>query len=249
MKIHLVSDLHLEFRKYDFKYDVPECDVVVAAGDIGLGTQAVSWLEETYKDLPVIYIAGNHEFYHHDYDETLDKLKERCENTNVYFLHNSFKDIEGVRFVGSTMWTSFLDKDPYIMRLAKSGMNDYRCTTQKYEEENLTPDRIYDEHLDAVESLKNGMRFCDSDKIVVVTHHAPSVFSESLAYSKGFYSPMYYEDMTELLRNHIPDLWCHGHLHSSSDYTLFKTRVVANPFGYYKREINYNFDSQLVLEV
>ena len=35
-------------------------------------------------------------------------------------------------------------------------------------------------------------------------------------------------------------LWCHGHIHISSDYVLYGTRIVCNPRGY--DDENPNFD-------
>jgi Icc-related predicted phosphoesterase len=43
-------------------------------------------------------------------------------------------------------------------------------------------------------------------------------------------------------------LWVHGHIHYCRDYTLGKTRVLANPRGY-PTESRQGFDPGLIVEV
>ena len=59
LRIHLLSDLHLEFAP--FVPQVSSADVVVLAGDIGVGSQGMQWAKEVF-DIPVLYVAGNHEY-------------------------------------------------------------------------------------------------------------------------------------------------------------------------------------------
>lgn len=66
MKIHVLSDLHIEFAPFvPDPAAVEAADVIVLAGDISTGTQAIPWARKTFAAKPVIYIAGNHEFYRH----------------------------------------------------------------------------------------------------------------------------------------------------------------------------------------
>jgi predicted phosphodiesterase len=58
------NDLHVEFE--DFEPPATAADVVILAGDIGVGLEGLQWAKARYPDRPVIYVAGNHEFYHHD---------------------------------------------------------------------------------------------------------------------------------------------------------------------------------------
>lgn len=58
MKIHVLSDLHLETGPYEIPHHM-QCDVIVAAGDIGVGTEGIEWLKTLGK--PVVYVLGNHE--------------------------------------------------------------------------------------------------------------------------------------------------------------------------------------------
>ena len=41
MNIQVVSDIHLEFGSFDLPYE--DCDMLIAAGDIGVGTEGLEW--------------------------------------------------------------------------------------------------------------------------------------------------------------------------------------------------------------
>jgi len=108
MKLLVLSDLHLEFAPF-----VPEpaavaaADVVVLAGDISPGTKAIAWARQAFPGKPVVYVAGNHEFYRCDWDKLPGALREEAKKHDVHFLENEAVTIEGVRFVGATLWTDF----------------------------------------------------------------------------------------------------------------------------------------------
>jgi len=105
MKIHPISDLHMEFISKKFDYTAPEgTDVVVAAGDIGTGRGGMNWLLETFTNLPVIYVAGNHEFYGQNWKigKHYQTLHDMAAGTNVCFLQDEDVVIDGVNFFGAT---------------------------------------------------------------------------------------------------------------------------------------------------
>ena len=85
-KILVYSDLHLEFS--DFAPSSAEFDVVVLAGDIGVGTQGVEWAIRNFEDKPVVYICGNHEFYGLDLHGVMRESRELAAGSNVHFLEN-----------------------------------------------------------------------------------------------------------------------------------------------------------------
>ena len=61
MKLLVLSDLHLEFSY--FEPVATDADVVVIAGDLHKKDRGLEWLQEHFSDRPVIYVAGNHEYY------------------------------------------------------------------------------------------------------------------------------------------------------------------------------------------
>ena len=105
MKIQLLSDLHIEFQSYEY----PDCDsdVVVLAGDIHTKGQGVKWAIENILDKPVIYVLGNHEYYGKTYPKLVAEVKELARGTNVHILERDVVTINGVNFLGCTLWTDF----------------------------------------------------------------------------------------------------------------------------------------------
>jgi predicted phosphodiesterase len=104
LKLNVLSDLHLSLGALDVPAN--DADVVVLAGDIGRPAEAVAWARGI--DKPVLYVPGNHEFYGGSLDTTLDQLKEMSAGTNVRVLDDDVVTLDGVRFLGSTLWTDFL---------------------------------------------------------------------------------------------------------------------------------------------
>lgn len=107
-RLLVLSDLHVEFAPF-----VPDAtvlqgvDAVVLAGDIHQGTRGIEWARKTFSSLPVIYVAGNHEFYGHHWDRLLDELRAAAELWDVHFLENDAVSLGGVRFLGCTLWSDF----------------------------------------------------------------------------------------------------------------------------------------------
>jgi hypothetical protein len=99
MKLYILIDLHIEFEGFE----PPDTDagIVVLAGDIGVGGEGLRWAEDRFPDSPVIYLPGNHEFYHHDI-MLIDALRERATD-HIHVLNDDQVIVDGVRFLGSTL--------------------------------------------------------------------------------------------------------------------------------------------------
>ncbi|HEX7499549.1 MAG TPA: metallophosphoesterase, partial [Polyangia bacterium] len=110
MKIQLASDLHLEYLERGFPgvrliEPAPGAEVLVLAGDIHNGTKAL----EVFADwpVPILYIAGNHEFYDQSWERTRVDLKRVSRGSHITFLDGDCLEQGGVRFLGTTLWTDF----------------------------------------------------------------------------------------------------------------------------------------------
>ena len=57
----------------------------------------LSWAKARFPDKPVIYVPGNHEFYHHDIT-LIDELKAHAPD-NIHILNDDQVIIDGVRFL------------------------------------------------------------------------------------------------------------------------------------------------------
>ena len=96
------------------------------------------------------------------------------------------------------------------------------------------------------EKLAKGKQ--EDKKTVVITHHAPSILSVPEQYKNDQLSASFASEMEKFIEKTEPDLWIHGHLHTSSDYHIGSTRVICNPRGY-ADEPNNNFDIDLVIKI
>lgn len=105
MRTRIISDLHLEFGISNFSFN--DIDLVILAGDVHIGTKGIEWILDNIKEIPVIYILGNHEYYKNTYPTILNKIKELANLTNIHVLENESVEIQGVTFHGTTLWTNF----------------------------------------------------------------------------------------------------------------------------------------------
>src|SRR5690348_16009237 len=105
MRIHILSDLHIEFAP--FTPPPIDADVVILAGDSHVGVRGIQWAREIFSDKPVIYVAGNHEFYGGAYPTVLDKLRREAKGSNVNVVENNLVRVGDIMFLGCTLWTDF----------------------------------------------------------------------------------------------------------------------------------------------
>lgn len=121
-KIHVLSDLHLETGPYELPSGL-DFDILVAAGDIGPIELSVPWLAKQGK--PVVYVLGNHDRWNKDLGSVIKKAKELAQGTQVYVLEREAVEIQGVRFLGATLWTSFRGGDAAVTAATTLFMRDY----------------------------------------------------------------------------------------------------------------------------
>ena len=107
---------------------VVDADVVILAGDIYVRNKGIAWARGKFEHIPVIYVLGNHEFYGEALPKHIDKLKEQTQGTNIHILENESLHIQGIQFLGCTLWTNFnLFGNPGIARhTAALEMTDYK---------------------------------------------------------------------------------------------------------------------------
>jgi Icc-related predicted phosphoesterase len=243
MRLHVLSDLHLEFG--DFQLPPVAADVVVAAGDIGIGTDGARWLGRIGR--PVVYVAGNHEYYGGEIGEVNRAIAAQCVESGVHFLDNREVVIDGVRFLGATLWSDFAGADPALMTGAQSAMNDYaqiRCGPQR----TLVAADTLEFNRTAREWLEGALARPHAGPTVIVTHHAPSQCSCS-AGENPVYLAAYCNRLDDLVARCGAAAWIHGHVHARADYRIGRPRVVCNPRGYDGLLPVEGFDPGLVIEI
>jgi predicted phosphodiesterase len=105
VRLHVLSDLHLEHAPYPSP--PADADVIVLAGDIGTGTDGIEWAQAWAGGRPVLYVAGNHEFYGRSLPGLIDELRDAAAGTTVHVLENDELVLDGVRFLGCSLWSDF----------------------------------------------------------------------------------------------------------------------------------------------
>ena len=276
MKINLVSDMHLNFADIE----LPGGDVLIMAGDImeaGHFRRADNAKKDTFladryrrflaEEMPkyreVIYVMGNHEHYNNSYDDTPDRLRRELPD-NVHFLEQEGVQIDDVWFFGATFWTDMNRGNPTSMQVIKQSMSDFRVIKfghgikmdslygDSYYTNSFTPAYAASVFKDTVNKLRVFLDEHKDDKVVVVSHHAPSSMSIDPMYKDDHHmNGAYYSDLSELiLDNPQIKTWVHGHMHNQSDYMIGDTRVLTNPRGYLGYETIANtFDPGFSFEV
>lgn len=252
MELKVLSDLHLEHFVACQVFDPGSADVLVLAGDIlcAKHLKRSGYLSEVYRNFldrcaanyeHVIYVLGNHEFWGYNYEGTFRTIQS-CLPKNFELLNNGSVKIGPYKFIGSTLWTNFLNGNPLEVFDAQNTMHDYTSIRigSNYRKFMATDSlRIHRESIEYIESELS------DDPTILVSHHAPSFQSCDPAYghSSAFCSSL--EDL--ILRNSAIKYWFHGHLHNRSDYNVGDCRIVCNPVGYSGHDSSY--DPGLVISI
>ena len=245
MRAWIVSDLHLEFGK-PFESPVPpDADVMICPGDVDVKgiVPSLEWLAENVAHrVPVVFVAGNHEFYHAALVPSIAQARAFSGSVpNLHFLENDSVEIEGIAFIGATLWTDFRlgDCDPEIVMFgAEHGVSGQRMTDYRRIKYTKTPYRrfkpihAFRKHSESVRYIASELRERGGQKTVVVSHHAPSGRSIALKNWSDPFSGCYASDLEDLIVENEPALWVHGHVHQRVEYHVGTTKVLANPRGY-----------------
>ena len=244
MRIHAVSDLHLEFGP--IKLPDVDRDVLVLAGDIDVGQSALEFIKREVAKSPVIYVLGNHEFYRQEYNEVLS-FWTNLDLENLYVLERSLVEIDGYRFLGCTLWTNMQNGFNDAIRECMLKINDYRSIIK--DGKLITVGETMIIHSESLSWLERELKTGDPSRTVVVTHHAPSARSVHRRYAGSLLNAAFYSNLDAFIARFHPKLWIHGHMHDSFKYSIGGTRVVCNPRGYFNFDENPKFDPTLVIEL
>jgi predicted phosphodiesterase len=255
MKIQILSDLHREFfltanptREEVLAWSKMKnalADVTILAGDTHTEGRGIELAARMFPDRQIVMVCGNHELYGQVFPQHIDSLKEKADKfENVHFLENDVIEINGVVFLGCTLWTDckLWETGPFaglysynttLMNL-KMRMNDYAriIFSDGHQYRRLLPEDLIEAHSRSVRWLRAQFEKLKGQKFVVVTHHAPTCQSVPKEYSRDVLSAAFASHLDELVADSGATYWIHGHNHRPSDYKVGKTRVLVNPMGY-----------------
>jgi predicted phosphodiesterase len=255
MNIQLASDLHLDLLHPLWPGErlispAQEADVLVLAGDIHKGSQAIEtfapWISD--RKTPIVYVAGNHEFYGGSINSVRQRLKESASEHGINYLECETLVLGEVRFLGCTLWTDFALRSMYSREHVMEDIQ--RRLTDHYQihadSALITPHDTLALHLQSRQWLTEELAKPFAGKTVVVTHHGPHPLSVHPRYAGDKLNAAYVSDLSSLLP-HV-DLWLHGHVHDSFDYRVGRCRVVANPSGYVRNRASASTRGEFILE-
>jgi hypothetical protein len=261
LRLQLLSDLHLESEAFDPE-PAPGAEVLVLAGDIDSSWQAL----ERFRGwpVPVLFVAGNHEFDGRELDEAWPALRERCASLDMALLERQCLVLTGadgrrIRFVGTVRWVDFelfgLPGRPEFERALRAADYFQRVMRARLHGAVFDAPAVRDEALACRDWLRGVLvepaqgRW---DATVVVTHFAPSLRSADPRYGHQPTTASFCNADDALLP--AADLWLHGHVHCRHDYRVETvagrgTRVVCQSRGLAAKGEVEGFDPALVLEV
>ena len=271
MKLLLLSDLHLEFSPLRLP-DSLDFDVAVLAGDIVCpGRRLAEWLAATpalRRARAVVAVSGNHEYFDGVLQHEAAAMQQQAAALAappLHLLDAGEVQIDGVRFLGCTLWTDFelrIDtadgprSDRELgMATAARAMADYRCIAWREAgaaARALTPWDTLRLHGQQRQWLQSKLAEAFDGPTVVVTHHGPHRGSLAPRFAADWVSAAYLNELPESFFE-VPALWVHGHTHSSHDYRIGGCRIVCNPRGYQPTAMplpeNLAFRADRVLEL
>lgn len=251
MKLQIASDLHLEMHR---NYLLPklDSDVIILAGDVSLGYLGLKYAVSLshFHEKEVIYVAGNHEFYRHDYHELIQSMREYADGyEHVHFLERDEVVIGNTRFLGTTFWTDYLgdksDHQEINMAIVGASLNDHRLIRNG--ERTFSVEDAYEQHCLSKKWLISKLSKSFDGKTVVVTHHGPSLACQHPDFG---YSPVatgFLSNLDELVEQ--ADLWVFGHTHANLDIQIGKCRLISNQLGYPHEMLPVAFNPDLVVEL
>lgn len=271
VKIQLMSDLHLEAHPNYHPSPAPAADALVLAGDVG-SYQRGSLLEGDDFGLarfsplhgwpvPVLYVPGNHEYDNLDFDETHARLRATCERLGIRWLEREETVLQGVRFVGTTLWADFDalalapgQPQPSLAQVLQQRHKAYRAANFYLQKAAATrhgapllAEGWRELALACQDWLREALARPFAGPTVAVTHFAPSLRSADPRYGLVPGTAGFCNSLDDWLPR--ADLWLHGHLHCQQDYLAGGCRVLANTLGYAAKGEQQGFREHFVVEV
>lgn len=258
MHLQLLSDLHLETERFD-PQPAPQAELLVLAGDVD--STWAGYERFAGWPVPVVVVAGNHEFDGRDFDAASQGLRELCTRLGFTLLEresliHTTADGRRIRLLGTTRWSDFDLFGPagqqraqraaeYFLRLMATTRHGRPFDAAAVREHSLACRGWLQAELEAAPRGR-------WDKTVVVTHFGPSLRSADPRYGRQPGTASFCNADDDLIPR--ADLWLHGHLHCRHDYHVTRAgraavRVVCNPLGLAHKGESEGYDPLLTVAV
>ncbi len=242
MKLALASDLHSEF--YRDTHWLPsfteEPDILVLAGDIDVGIEAVNTVNKIAETLPattILWVAGNHEFYRQNILQTRQAYAQAfASNPRIHFLDNNSITINGWTFLGCTLWSGFdglgVEQQNHVMELISREIPDFNLIRWGDDQQLFSPNMALTLHRESYAWLDSMLSENDPDKTIVITHFPPSLKARHPHFAITEQNAYFSAHCDTLITKHQPKYWLYGHNHWNDCIKMGNTTLISNQFGY-----------------
>lgn len=257
VRVWIFSDLHLRDNS-SLPSIIPTADIALVAGDVTEGSErSIRWLaDHILPHVPVVYCLGNHEYYRSSLDGELSIARRAAKRHGITLLEKDVADLGSVRVLGVTLWTDYAiyaegneANRSYYMDVARRRLSDHGLIYKsEYSDRLFDPIDAYELHRSSLFWLKQELGRPFDGKTVVLSHHAPHRRSIAPRWNRDLLTPAFVSDLADLIERYQPTLWVHGHTHTNFDYLVGATRIVCNPHGYVRENVNA-FRWDLVVDI
>jgi predicted phosphodiesterase len=225
-RFRVFSDIHSEFhrdwgRSFVDSLPVVPCDAIILAGDMGDSRTVLPFLKTMcakFRDVPILFVAGNHDHYGSDIVSLRELLTEAVKGEsfrNLVHLDNTVIEVSNVRVAGTTLWFPF---DPMNVTY-RNMMHDFRV--------------VRDLDTTAYEENRQARRFLETARAdLIVTHHLPCPAVTAPRWRNSEINRFFVGGDDDLVSATGAKAWVFGHTHDATDLTHLGVRLIANPFGY-----------------
>lgn len=257
MKFKIMSDLHINagHKEPSPPENAKEITLLIP-GDVceirhaKLYREYMTYLSKAYH--MVLLGLGNHEFYFGSVSDGVQQLRKTLEGLdNVIIMDQKSVVLDNVTVVGATLWTNMNRGNPIDVMMVQRQLNDFRLINfgppndpMKFK---FSARHCMYLHEEDLKFLDNAILDAKTEKVIVMTHHAPSFGSVAPKWRNSSINAGFYSDLDDFIVPRPIDLWVHGHMHDCFDYYVGKTRVVCNPKGY--GDENPLFNPNLILDL
>jgi predicted phosphohydrolase len=252
MKIQYCSDLHLEFpenQKFLRRNPLKTAgDILVLAGDVVTfrdlekGNDFIKFACDHYS--AVYWVPGNHEYYGFDISDKPNPLCEKVRD-NFHLVNNHSIIVGGVKLVLTTLWSRI---DPRQAPDIQKSVADFSAIA--YEGRAFTAKDFTALHQESLSFLKNTFKEPGNERLVVVTHHVPSLTNYPKIYRNSPLTEAFAVELFDLIEDSGAACWIYGHHHvNTPEFTIGQTKMLTNQLGYIQHYEHGSFRRDAWIEV
>jgi predicted phosphohydrolase len=205
-------------------------DILILAGDIVplhdefLNNTFFHFISKNYRQ--VFWVPGNHEYYYRNISDFSVSFNLKL-HENINIVNNIELQYEGIHFIFSTLWSRISEKNK---KTIEQNVSDFECITKndrKFKASDFN--KLHDESLNFLRQSSDH----DKNKVVIVTHHVPSLFCNKPSHNNSSIYEAFSVDLTDYIEKSNVSFWIYGHSHfNQKPLYIGKTIMLTNQLGY-----------------